>query len=91
MKILLILSFVFAPLAFAENWVELFDGKTLTGWVNQSDVNWSVVDGAITADTGQVSLLTTSKKFENYELELEFKAAIGANSGRRMVFLQVVS
>ena len=81
MKIILILSFVLAPFTFAENWVELFDGKSLTGWVNQSEVNWTVEDGTITADSGPISLLTTKKKFEHYELELEFKAAIGANSG----------
>jgi len=81
MKFLLFLSLMFTPFAFAQDWVNLFDGKTLTGWVNQSDVNWSVVNGAITADTGKVSILTTEKKYENYELELEFKAAIGTNSG----------
>jgi len=81
MKALLILHLLFAPVSFAGDWVDLFDGKTLTGWVNQGDANWSVSEGTITADTGSVCLLTTEKKYENYELELEFKAAIGANSG----------
>ena len=35
----------------------------------------------MTADTGEVCLLTTKDKYENYELELEFKAATGTNSG----------
>jgi len=65
----------------AGDWVSLFDGKSLQGWTKQADVNWEVKDGAITADTGEISLLITEKKYENFELKLEFKAAIGTNSG----------
>lgn len=82
MKFLAIFLFLIAP-AFAEagDWVTLFDGKTMQGWTNQGDANWRVEDGALTANEGKVSLLTTEKKYENYVLELEFKAAIGTNSG----------
>ncbi len=68
------------PVLGAE-WVDLFDGKTLTGWTNQGDANWHVEDGTLTADTGDVCLLTTAKQYENYELEVEFKAMVGGNSG----------
>jgi len=81
MKIILLLSLMFSSFCYAEDWVNLFDGKTLNGWVNQTDVNWSVKDGSITADTGEIGILTTIKQYEHYELELEFKAAIGTNSG----------
>lgn len=81
MKTILPLLLVLAPFTFAGEWADLFNGKTLAGWVNQGDANWSVKDGTITADTGEVCLLTTEGKYENYELELEFKAALGANSG----------
>ena len=40
-----------------------------------------MVDGTLSADTGEICLLTTKAKYDNYELELEFKAAIGTNSG----------
>ncbi|MEM6884988.1 MAG: family 16 glycoside hydrolase [Verrucomicrobiota bacterium] len=63
------------------DWVELFDGQTLNGWTAQGDVNWRVEDGAIVADTGEISLLTYDQKFRNYELELEFRAAQDTNSG----------
>ncbi len=63
------------------DWVELFDGKTLDGWKAQGEVNWRVEEGVIVADTGEISLLTTGRKFQNYELELEFKAALDTNSG----------
>lgn len=81
MKLSLLFLLSFASVVFAGDWASLFDGKTLAGWTNQGDANWEVVDGALTASEGQVCLLTSEKKYENYELELEFKAAIGTNSG----------
>ena len=39
--------------AMAGEWVTLFDGKSLKGWTNQGDANWSVKGGAMTADTGE--------------------------------------
>ena len=80
MKFCAILCALVLPV-WAGEWVDLFDGKTMKGWTNQGDVNWMVKDGALTADKGDVSLLTTEKKYENYELQVEFKAAIGTNSG----------
>ncbi|MGB0371239.1 MAG: 3-keto-disaccharide hydrolase [Opitutales bacterium] len=63
-------------------WVSLFDGKTLNGWTSQAEaINWRVEDGAIVANSGPKGLLTTPQLFENYTLELDFKAAIGTNSG----------
>ena len=81
MRLLLPLLLAFAPLAHSKEWVNLFDGKTLTGWEIRKEANWTVTDGVITADTGPVSLLTTVDKYENFELEVEFKAALGTNSG----------
>ncbi|MEM9081110.1 MAG: sulfatase-like hydrolase/transferase [Verrucomicrobiota bacterium] len=63
------------------NEVTLFDGKTLTGWTSNAAINWTVQDGIITADSGPIGLLLSEKKYENYELKLEFKAALGSNSG----------
>jgi len=80
MKLLGLFLLMALPLMGSE-WVELFDGKTLKGWNNQGDANWAVKNGEITADSGEVCLLTTSEKYKNYELVLEFKAAIGTNSG----------
>ncbi|MEM1156860.1 MAG: DUF1080 domain-containing protein [Verrucomicrobiota bacterium] len=64
-----------------QGWIELFDGATLLGWKAQGEVNWRVENGAIVADEGEISLLTTEQQFLNYELELEFKAAPDTNSG----------
>ena len=78
------LAAIVLPLAlpvFGGEWIELFDGKTLAGWTNQGDANWHVEDGTLTAATGEICLLTSARQYENFELEVEFKAEIGGNSG----------
>lgn len=69
----------------AAGWLRLFDGHSLFGWQAGSDVDWRVVDGAITATAGERGLLYTSSVFADYELDLEFRAEPGTNSG---VFLR---
>lgn len=61
--------------------LSLFDGKTLGGWTATSDANWRVEHGAITVDTGEAGLLVHKDTYKNYELQLEFKADKGCNSG----------
>lgn len=80
MKIYILFLLMMVPVLAGE-WVSLFDGKSMKGWVNQGGANWHVEDGALTASEGAVCLLTSGKRYENYELKLEFKAAIGTNSG----------
>ena len=66
---------------------QMFDGESLDGWRATSDVNWRVEDGAIVVDSGARGLLIHEGAYENYELELEFKADAGTNSG---VFLSTI-
>ena len=80
MKIFSILLLLALPV-FANEWTSLFDGKTLKGWTHPGTANWEVKDGAITVSEGKVGLLTTEEHFDNFELEVEFRASIGANSG----------
>ena len=57
----------------ADGWIQLFDGESLFGWKPNSDVNWSVADGVITADKGtKPGLLLTSVPFADYELHCDF-------------------
>ena len=68
-----------------ENWVTLFDGKTLTGWEQHSGTaEYRVEDGAVVgktvAGTGN-SFLCTSKKYSDFILEVEFKVDPSMNSG----------
>lgn len=70
----------------ADGWVSLFDGHSLFGWESdQKDVNWTVKNGVITADTGPIGLLLTTVKYANYELVCEYRMAAEGNSG---VFLR---
>ena len=67
--------------AAANPWVSLFDGKTLSGWQATSEANWRVEEGAIVVDGGARGFLLHEDTYSNYELQLEFKADKGTNSG----------
>ncbi|MFG0334543.1 MAG: DUF1080 domain-containing protein [Maioricimonas sp. JB049] len=70
----------------SRGWISLFDGHTLFGWEsNNPDINWTVQDGAITADSGPIGLLLTTVPFADYEFRCEFRMEAGGNSG---VFLR---
>jgi 3-keto-disaccharide hydrolase len=66
-------------------WIKLFDGRTTFGWSANSDANWHVADGVLTADTGKEGLLVTDVPFADFELKCEYRLAKGGNSG---VFLR---
>ena len=73
-------------------WVDLFNGKDLNGW--QTTGNWIVKDGVVTLHprAGEKgwqrydAYLTTTKKYRDFVLEVDFKFAPKGNSG---VFLRV--
>jgi hypothetical protein len=67
------------------NWQYIFDGKTLTGWVQRGGkACYQVEDGAIVgtavANTPN-SFLCTEKHYSDFILEPEFKVDAGLNSG----------
>lgn len=69
----------------AKDWVSLFDGKTLDGWVRKSGfATYVVEDGAIVGTTAEGSgntFLCTASEFANFELQFEVKVDDGLNSG----------
>lgn len=76
-----------------DGFVPLFDGKTLNGW--QTTGNWIVEEGGVVAlrprpgESGWQrydAYLTTTRKYKDFVLDLEFKIDKGGNSG---VFLRV--
>ncbi|SFH61957.1 3-keto-disaccharide hydrolase [Planctomicrobium piriforme] len=70
------------PEEAAVGWISLFDGESLFGWKSSSsDINWTVADGVVTADSGPVGVLLTTVPFADFELVSEFRLAPGANSG----------
>jgi hypothetical protein len=70
-----------------DGWIALFDGKTLFGWVANSETTWSVKDGEIVSPSGTPGLLLTTSEWRDYELRCEAWLEKGGNSG---VFLRTV-
>jgi hypothetical protein len=77
-----------------EKAIELFNGKDLTGWGYQSgerfdgkaesdDKRFSAKDGMIVVNPGKgIKQLWTTREFpHDFELRLEFRAAVNADSG----------
>ncbi len=60
-----------APFASADDWVALFDGKTLDGWQGDAAI-WSVEDGEIvgrtTPETNRTTYLHRDGVFDDFEL-----------------------
>ena len=69
----------------AGDWVTLFDGKTLDGWVQRNGTaSYRVVDGAIVGRTSEGSpnsFLTTEQEYGDFELEFEVRVDDALNSG----------
>jgi hypothetical protein len=76
-----------AEVNLAEETISLFDGQTFDGWVAQDDKpitqGWEVVDGTIHLKVGKerAGFIKTTRTFENFILEFEWRIAEGGNSG----------
>ena len=80
------------PAERAAGWKLLFDGKTWNGWrgfrrEKMPDEGWTIEDGAIKhiAGNGEQSKqggdIITVGKYDNFELQLEWRISPGGNSG----------
>lgn len=66
------------------NFVPLFNGRDLTGWVNANCApeTWSVRDGMIHCTGRPTGALRTARQYENFILEVEWRhMSSGGNSG----------
>ena len=77
---------LFAAHAFAEElpWVSLMNGKDLSGWVNVNCApnTWTVADGIIKCTGKPTGALRTTRMYENFELEVEWRHLTkGGNAG----------
>ena len=66
-----------------DGWVELFNGKDLSGWkINENPESWSVKDGAIVVNGQRSHLFYDAKEpFVNFELEAVIMTKENSNSG----------
>lgn len=66
-----------------EQWVPLFNGKDLTGWVPVGHEKWTVEDGTIHGQgvTKEYGYLRTEKNYKDFWLSIRFKCEDDGNSG----------
>jgi len=79
----LLLAAVAMPLAAAEEWTPLFNGKDLTGWKADNPAKFKVEDGALIGfqEDGKGANIYTTKEYDNFELRFVYKVKWPANSG----------
>jgi hypothetical protein len=70
-----------------DDWKRLFDGESLSGWQAVGEARWQIVDGTIRTAGDKPGFLMTDAEYGDFELQVEFKAPAGTNSG---VFLRSV-
>ena len=72
-----------APKAPGEDWVSLFNGTDLTGWVKVGNEQWTVENGVIhgVAVTKEYGYLMTEKPYRDFHLSLRFLCEGDGNSG----------
>lgn len=74
----------FATIACGDDWVRLFDGKSLDGWkINENKDTWSIENGAIVCHGPRSHLFYVGddKPFVNFEFQAEVKTEPGSNAG----------
>jgi hypothetical protein len=66
-----------------EDWVQLFNGKDLSGWSEVGKEKWEVQDGMIhgRAITNAYGYLKTVNSYKDFQLALQFKCNGNGNSG----------
>jgi len=71
------------PKAPGEDWVQLFNGKDLSGWTNIGKEKWLVENGAIhgLAISKEYGYLRTEKNYKDFHLTFKFKCEGDGNSG----------
>jgi len=80
----LIFILMIALKAHSQTPVQLFNGKDLTGWTIHGTEKWFVEHGELICESGpdkQYGYLTTTEKYKDFDLELEFFQESNGNSG----------
>ena len=73
----------FASKERLDNWVQLFNGKDLTGWKTHPDQRgeWEVKDGIIVGSTVGSYLFSDASNFTDFNLRIQAKINRGGDSG----------
>ena len=78
-----LIAFFLTSGAKAEEWVSLFDGKTMAGWerVGNDKSVWEVDDGALFGSGPASMLVSTKGPYKNFRFRAEVKINDKGNSG----------
>ena len=62
---------------------ELFNGTDLTGWktINGEDGSWKAENGILSTEGKGGGWISTTREFDNFKLDIEFRLPEGGNSG----------
>jgi hypothetical protein len=63
------------------DWVTLVDGKSVPGWKQLGQGNWSVVEGTLQGKDGKGGYLVSPQSYSDFEIRAEFWGDAEANSG----------
>jgi len=82
------LLFLFAGLGGAQNFVPLFNGENLDGWVNVNCApeTWTVKEGMIHCSGIPTGVLRTQRMYENFVLDLEYRHLMPKGNSGLFVF-----
>ncbi|MEO8270080.1 MAG: DUF1080 domain-containing protein [Aureliella sp.] len=70
------------PEQLDQGWVRLFDGQSLSGWLQVGIADWQIApEGVPKVTRGEASFLCTSFQIPNYELQVDFRSDAETNSG----------
>jgi Domain of Unknown Function (DUF1080) len=92
---ILLFSLAFFAAQAGSGWTDLFDGKTMKGWSTTGAAQWTVADGALSANpsaqtaiagadgkpTHPSGFLRTDASYGNFDLTAEFYSEKNTNSG----------
>jgi hypothetical protein len=67
--------------AVTDDWISLFDGRSLAGWHPEQGAKWHVSAGALTGDAGDDGWLRSDGQFTNFLLKIEYRNSPKGNSG----------
>jgi len=76
-------AFAQKPKLPGEDWIQLFNGKDLSGWNNVGKEVWTAVDGVLhgQAVTKAYGYLETDKNYKDFQMAVKFKCEGDGNSG----------
>lgn len=86
MKRLVVAIAILSALCFVAppGFKKIFNGKDLSGWTIHGTEKWYVENGELVCESGpdkQYGYLSTTKPYDNFILDLEFKLEANGNSG----------